>query len=72
MQLFTVTITDLATFDSPPCQEWLETEGVPKYMQRLARAVRREMPDLLHRGMCVAMYDSGGNAISIVPLDKVQ
>jgi hypothetical protein len=72
MQLFRFTITDLMDFDTPPCEEWLPRELVPIYAEELARTVGHEMPDLLNRGMCLAMYDSDGQAVSIVPLDVVQ
>jgi hypothetical protein len=43
MQLFTVNITDLTEFDSPPCEEWLERDVVPYYAKLLARDVCRAM-----------------------------
>ena len=71
MQLFTVNITDLTEFDSPPCEEWLERDVVPYYAKLLARDVCRAMPDLLNKGMCIAVYDEAGLVISVVPLDSL-
>src|SRR5258705_13287340 len=56
----TVNITDLTEFDSPPCEEWLERDVVPYYAKLLARDVCRAMPDLLNKGMCIAVYDEAG------------
>ena len=71
MPLFTVTITDLTEFDSAPCEEWLERDAVPKYAKGLANGVRREMPDLLNHGMCIAIYDEEGLVITVAPLDSL-
>src|SRR5258708_26650079 len=68
MQLFTVNITDLTEFDSPPCEEWLERDVVPYYAKLLARDVCRAMPDLLNKGMCIAVYDEAGLVNSVLPL----
>jgi hypothetical protein len=67
----TVNITDLTEFDSPPCEEWLERDVVPYYAKLLARDVCRAMPDLLNKGMCIAVYDEAGLVISVVPLDSL-
>jgi len=44
---------------------------VPKYAKRLANGVRREMPDLLNHGMCIAIYDEEGLVITVAPLDSL-
>jgi hypothetical protein len=72
MQLFTLSITDLTTFESVPHEEWAEKEELFEIGHRFARAMLAANPDFHHRGMCVAIYDEAGMAVSVMPLDTLQ
>lgn len=72
MQLFTLSITDLTTFESAPHEEWAEKEDLLKIGHRFARAMLGANPDFRHRGMCVAIYDEAGMPVSVMPLDTLQ
>ncbi len=72
MQLFTLSITDLTTFESVPHEEWAEKEDLPEIGNRFARSMLAANPDFRHRGMCVAIYDETGTAVSVMPLDTLQ
>jgi hypothetical protein len=72
MQLFTVSITDLITFESVPHEEWAEKEDLFEIGNRFARALLDANPNFWHRGLCVAIYDEAGIAVSVMPLDTLQ
>jgi len=72
MQLFTLSITDLSTFESVPHEEWAEKEDLFEIGNRFARAMLAANPNFRHRGMCVAIYDEAGIAVSVMPLDTLQ
>ena len=72
MQLFTLSITDLTTFESVPHEEWADKEDLVEIVNRFARAMPAVNPDFRHRGMCVAIYDEAGMAVSVMPLDPLQ
>jgi hypothetical protein len=72
MQLFTFSITDLTTFESIPHEEWVDKEDLLEVGNRFAQAMLAENPDFCHRGMCVAIYDEAGMAVSVMPLDPLQ
>ena len=72
MQLFTLSITDLTTFESVPHEEWAEKEDLFEIGNRFARAMLAAYPNFRHRGMCVAIYDEAGIAVSMMPLDTLQ
>ena len=72
MQLFTLRITDLTTFESFPRQEWAEKEDLFEIGNRFARTMLAANPNFRHRGMCVAIYDEAGVAVSVMPLDTLQ
>jgi hypothetical protein len=72
MQLFTVNLTDLMEFDSPAWEQWLSTADLPIVGPLLAREIAEAIPVLAHRGMCIAIYDASGVAVSLIPLDAVQ
>jgi hypothetical protein len=72
MQLFILSITDLTTFESVPHEEWAEKEDLFEIGHRFARAMLAANPDFRHRGMCVAIYDEAGMAVSVMPLDTLQ
>ena len=72
MQLFTLSITDLTTFESLAREEWAEKEDLFEIGSRFARAILAANPDFRHQGMCVAIYDEAGIAVSVMPLDTLQ
>jgi hypothetical protein len=72
MQLFTLSITDLTTFESIPHEEWAEKEDLYEIGNRFARTMLAANPDFRHRGMCVAIYDEAGIAVSVMPLETLQ
>ena len=72
MQLFTLSITDLTTFESIPHEAWAETEDLFEVGNRFARAMLAVNPSFRRRGMCVAIYDEAGIAVSVMPLDTLQ
>jgi hypothetical protein len=72
MELFTFSITDLTSFESVPHEEWAEREDLPDIGKRYARTMLAANPDFRHRGMCVAIYDEAGKAVSVMPLDPLQ
>jgi hypothetical protein len=72
MQLFTLSITDLTTFESLPHEEWAEKDDLFEIGNRFAQAMLAANPDFRHRGMCVAIYDEAGMAVSVLPLDTLQ
>jgi hypothetical protein len=72
MQLFTLSITDLTTFESVPHEEWAEKEELFEIGSRFAQTMLAAFPNFRHRGMCVAIYDEAGIAVSVMPLDTLQ
>ena len=72
MQLFTLSITDLTTIESVPHEEWAEKEDLFEIGNRFARAMFAVNPGFRRRGMCVAIYDEAGIAVSVMPLDTLQ
>jgi hypothetical protein len=72
MQRFTLSITDLTTFDSVPHEEWAEKEDLFEIGNRFARLMLAANPDFRHRGMCVAIFGETGMAVSVMPLDTLQ
>jgi hypothetical protein len=72
MQLFSLSITDLTTFESVPHEEWAEKENLFEIGNRFARAMLAINPSFRRRGMCVAIYDEAGRAVSVMPLDTLQ
>jgi hypothetical protein len=71
MQLFTLSITDLSTFESVPHEEWAEKEDLFEIGYRFARVMLAANPNFRHQGMCVAIYDEAGVAVSVMPLDTL-
>jgi hypothetical protein len=72
MQLFTLSITDLITFESVPHEEWVEKEELFEIGSRFAQALLDANPNFRRRGLCVAIYDEVGIAVSVMPLDTLQ
>ena len=62
----------LSAFESVPHEEWAETEDLFEVGNRFARAMLAVNPSFRRRGMCVAIYDEAGIAVSVMPLDTLQ
>jgi hypothetical protein len=72
MQRFTLSITDLTTFESVPHEEWAEKEDLFEIGNRFAQLMLAANPDFRLPGMCVAIYDEAGMTVSVMPLDTLQ
>ena len=72
MQCFSYNLTDLTSFESPANEIWLDVEGLTDFGKRTAREILDAVPDLLHKGLCVGIYDEMGEPITYVPLDTLQ
>ena len=72
MQLFTLRITDLTTFESAPHEQWAVKEDLFEIGDRFVQAMLAANPNFRHRGICVAIYDEAGIAVSVMPLDTLQ
>jgi hypothetical protein len=72
VQLFTLSITDLTTFESVPHEEWAEKDNLFEIGNRFARAMLAVNPSFRRRGKRVAIYDEAGIAVSVMPLDTLQ
>jgi hypothetical protein len=57
MQLFSYNFTDLTTFESPPKEIWLDERDLPDFGKRAAREILEAVPDLVHKGLCIRIYD---------------
>ena len=71
MERFTYSVTDLADYESEPVTIEMEAEEAIAFAVQMAREVRQSEPLLELKGMCVALFDSKGKPLSIVPLDTV-
>ena len=49
----------------------METEEAVAFAVQMAREVLKSEPRLELKGMCVALFDSKGKPLSIVPLDTL-
>jgi hypothetical protein len=72
MQCFTYNLTNLSTFKSPCTEVWIDMDELPKFASRIAREILDAVPYLTNKGMCVGIYNQDGDAISYVPLDRLQ
>jgi hypothetical protein len=50
---------------------WIAREDLFGFASRVAREMLASVPDLTNKGLCVAIYDEAGQAISYVPLDSL-
>lgn len=71
MQLFTYIFTDFIGFRTPGTEMWLAPHELSEFASLLAREMLSTVPDLVHKGMCVAIYDGDGATVSLAPLDTV-
>jgi hypothetical protein len=70
MELFSYKFTDLFDFSSPSMEMWLAPTELSD-SSILARQMLAAHPVLVDKGMCVAVYNSGGLPVSGVPLGTV-
>ena len=70
MKCFTYNVTDLASFESPCTEVWIDWADLPAFASRVAREMLDAVPDLTNKGLCVGIYHQG-DAISYVPLDTL-
>jgi len=71
MERFSYSVSDLADYESEPVTIEMEAEEAIAFAVQMAREVRQSEPLLELKGMCVALFDSKGKPLSIVPLDTV-
>jgi hypothetical protein len=71
MQLFSYNFTDLTSYNSPSEEVWRAREDLFGFASRVAREMLAAVPGLTNKGLCVAVYDEAGQAISYVPLDSL-
>jgi hypothetical protein len=71
MQCYSYSVTVLEALESEAIEVELESEEVGDYGTYVARAMLSTRPDLKYKGMCVVMYDTQGQAITIVPIDPL-
>jgi hypothetical protein len=72
MQSYSYSVTDLDAFESEMVEVDLDSDSVLDFGSRVVQEMLSTMPDLMHKGMCVVMYDARGNTVSIFPLDRLQ
>jgi hypothetical protein len=72
MHSYSCSVTDLDTFESETVEVDMDSDNILDFGPRVAQEMRVIMPDLMHKGMCVVMYDARGDAVSIFPLDPLQ
>jgi hypothetical protein len=71
MELFSYKFTDLLDFSSPSMEMLLAPAETTEFASTLAQQMLAAQPDLVDKGICIAVYDSGGTAVSMVPLGTV-
>jgi hypothetical protein len=71
MELFSYKFTDLLDFSSPSMEMLLAPAEITEFASTLAQRMLAAQPDLVDKGICVAVYDSGGTPVSMVPLGTV-
>jgi predicted neutral ceramidase superfamily lipid hydrolase len=69
---FNYIITDFTTFESDAVALEVEEHDVRVYGVRLAKDVLKAMPELTNMGVCVVVYDTDEQPVSIVPFDPIQ
>ena len=71
MQLFTYNFTNFLDYSSPSMEMWLAPHELSQFASVIAQDMISAVPSLVHKGMCVAVYDGDGVAVSMAPLDAV-
>lgn len=72
MQSYSYSVTDLDEFESETVEVDLDSDSILDFGTRVVQEMLITMPDLMHKGMCVVMYDTHGKAVSIFPIDRLQ
>jgi hypothetical protein len=71
MEPYSYKFTDLFDFSSPSMEMMLAPDEILQFASTLADEMLAAQPDLVDKGICVAVYDTGGTAVSMVPLGTV-
>jgi hypothetical protein len=71
MERFRYQFTDLFDYNYPSMEMWLAPTELLEFGNIVAQHMRTAYPDLVDKGICVAVYNSGGIPISMVPLGTV-
>jgi hypothetical protein len=71
MERFSYEFTDLFNFSSPSMETLLAPAEIVEFASTLAEHMLAAQPDLADKGICVAVYNSGGTAVSVVPVGTV-
>jgi hypothetical protein len=71
MERFSYKFTDLLDFNSPSMEMWLAPFELFEFASIVAREMLAANPDLVDKGICVAIYNSGGTPVSMVPVGTV-
>jgi hypothetical protein len=71
MPPFTYNFTDFVEFTSPSMEMLLAPHELFQFAGVVAQEMLFAVPDLVHKGLCVAIYDVNGTAVSIAPLGTV-
>jgi hypothetical protein len=60
-----------STSVSPSLEMWLAPTELLEFASIVAQHMLAAHPDLIDKGICIAVYNSGGIAVSMVPLGTV-
>lgn len=71
MECYTYNFTDLLAFTSPSMEMWLAPGELIQFASVVAQDMLSAHPDLVDKGMCVAVYNAAGTPVSIVPVGMV-
>jgi hypothetical protein len=71
MERFSYKFTDLLDFSSPSMEMWLAPAELLEFASTVAKEMLVAQPGLVDKGICVAVYHSGGTPVSVVPLGTV-
>jgi hypothetical protein len=71
MERYSYEFTDLFNFSSPSMDMLLAPAEIVEFASTLAEHMLAARPDLADKGICVAVFNSGGTAVSVVPLGTV-
>jgi hypothetical protein len=69
MQLFTYNFTNSVNYTSPSMEMWLAPDELSQFARLLVQEKLVAQPDLAHRGICVAIYDRDGTAVTTARFD---
>ena len=69
MQLFTYNFTNSVNYTSPSMEMWLAPHELSQFARLLVQEMLVAQPDLAQRGICVAIYDRDGIAVTTAPFN---